>query len=263
MPQGLAYGAGLSRGLTPTFFLGELLEERRVGELTILILGPELARDLDASPALCQGTLIYARRQALAFYLWDHLSDPTQQGNAYLQLALKAYHLTLKDLLSGPRGPPGAVQRLSGRGVGSGHPPRNGRSPGAQLARRLPRGAGTLPPDPAGALGARPSKTPWPTSTTGAAWPISSPKQRLPSLAVMLAWRPGLIPALLPELEPAFQDLLATGDWAVMDAARRQALTRLREMAAGLNTLLEAPEAASAAWLQDELHRRYLAPLGL
>ena len=102
IPQGLAYGAGLSRGLAPTFFLGELLEERRVGELTILILGPELARDLDASPALCQGTLIYARRQALAFYLWDHLSDPTQQGNAYLQLALKAYQLTLKDLLRDP-----------------------------------------------------------------------------------------------------------------------------------------------------------------
>ena len=56
----------------------------------------------------------------------------------------------------------------------------------------------------------------------------------------MLAWRPGLLPALLPELAPAFQDLLATGDWAVMDAARRAALTRLREMAAGLNTLLEA-----------------------
>jgi len=27
--------------------------------------------------------------------------------------------------------------------------------------------------------------------------------------------------------------------------------------------MLEAPEAASPAWLQDELHRRYLAPLGL
>ena len=88
-------------------------------------------------------------------------------------------------------------------------------------------------------------------------------EQCLPSLAVMLAWRPGLLPALLPELAPAFQDLLATGDWGVMDAARRSALSRLREMAAGLNTLLEAPEAASPAWLQDELHRRYLAPLGL
>ncbi len=79
----------------------------------------------------------------------------------------------------------------------------------------------------------------------------------------MLAWRPGLIPAMLPELAPAFQDLLATGDWAVMDAARSQALSRLREMAAGLNELLYSPEAESPAWLQDELHRRYLAPLGL
>ena len=67
----------------------------------------------------------------------------------------------------------------------------------------------------------------------------------------------------MPELEPAFQDLLATGDWGVMDAARRAALTRLREIAAGLNTLLGSPDAASPAWLQDELHRRYLAPLGL
>jgi hypothetical protein len=89
IPQGLAYGAGLSRGLTPTFFLGELLETRRLGKLTILVLGPELARDLDASPALCQGSLIYARRQALAYYLWDRLSDPVQQGNAYLRLALQ------------------------------------------------------------------------------------------------------------------------------------------------------------------------------
>ena len=31
-------------------------------------------------------------------------------------------------------------------------------------------------------------------------------EQRLPSLAVMLAWRPGLFPALLPEFAPAFQD---------------------------------------------------------
>ena len=102
IPQGLAYGAGLSRGLTPTFFLGELLEERREADLTIWVLGPELARDLDASPALCQGTLIYARRQALAFYLWDHLADPTQQGNAYLQIALKAYNLPLTKLVRDP-----------------------------------------------------------------------------------------------------------------------------------------------------------------
>jgi hypothetical protein len=79
----------------------------------------------------------------------------------------------------------------------------------------------------------------------------------------MLAWRPGLLPALLPELEPAFKDLLATGDWGAMEAARQQALGRLRETANGLNILMESPMAASTSWLQEEINRRYLAPLGL
>ena len=79
----------------------------------------------------------------------------------------------------------------------------------------------------------------------------------------MLAWRPGLMPALLPELEPAFQKFLATEDWSVMEAGRQQALERLRETASGLNALLESTEAASDAWLQEEINRCFLAPLGL
>jgi hypothetical protein len=252
----------LSRGLAPTFFLGELLEERRVGELTILILGPELARDLDASPALCQGTLIYARRQALAFYLWDHLSDPIQQGNAYLQLALKSYQLTLKDLLADPEAHQeqfnaflaGELEAVIHHEMGEALEPSLQDAFPAVLQRfpqtRLEIWVRTL-------KDALADVNDW----GRLAYIVT--EERLPSLAVMLAWRPGLLPALLPELAPAFQDLLATGDWGVMEAARCSALTRLREMAAGLNTLLEAPEAASPAWLQDELHRRYLAPLGL
>ena len=89
-------------------------------------------------------------------------------------------------------------------------------------------------------------------------------EERLPSLAVMLAWRPGLIPALLPELEPAFQD--SPGHRRLGRHGRGPAPGP--EPACGRwppasTTLLEAPEAASPAWLQDELHRRYLAPLGL
>ena len=219
MAQGLAYGAGLSRGLAPTFFLGELLEERRVGELTILILGPELARDLDASPALCQGTLIYARRQALAFYLWDHLSDPTQQGNAYLQLALKSYKLTLKDLLADPEAHQeqfnaflaGELEAVIRHEMGEALEPSLQDAFPAVLQRfpqtRLELWVRTL-------KDALADVNDW----GRLAYIVA--EQRLPSLAVMLAWRPGLLPALLPELAPAFQDLLATGDWGVMDAAR-------------------------------------------
>jgi hypothetical protein len=101
-PGGLAYGAGLSRGLAPTFFLAELSEVRREDDVTILVLDAELARDLDGTPALCQGSLIYARRQSLAYYLWDHLADPTQQNNRFLKAGWTCAEAALPELINDP-----------------------------------------------------------------------------------------------------------------------------------------------------------------
>ena len=70
--------------MAPMCFLGELWEIKQHRELTVLILGPELARDLDAAPALRQGSFIYLRTEPLAFYLWDNLSDPTKQNNIWI-----------------------------------------------------------------------------------------------------------------------------------------------------------------------------------
>jgi len=262
IPQGLAYGAGLSRGLAPTFFLGELLEVRRVGALTILILGPELARDLDASPGLCQGTLIYARRQALAFYLWDRLADPTQQGNAYLQIALKAYNIPLTKILRDPEAYQeqfnafltGELEAVIRHEMGEALEP-SLKAAFPAVLERFPQTRVEL----------------WVRTLKDALADVNDwgrlayliGEHCLPSLAVMLAWRPGLLPALLPELEPAFQELVATGDWEIIETARRHALERLRRVAAGLNALLDSPAAASTGWLQAEIQRRYLAPLGL
>jgi hypothetical protein len=262
VPRNLAYGAGLSRGLTPTFFLGELLEVRREGDLTILVLGSELARDLDASPALCQGTLIYARRQALAFYLWDRLSDPTQQGNAYLQIALKAYGIALKDLVRDPEAYQEKFQAFLAGELEAviRHETGEALEPGLKKAfhtilERFPQTRVEL--------FVRTLKDALADVNEWGRLAYIIGGQNLPCLAVMLAWRPGLLPALLPELEPAFQKLLATGDWGAMEAGRQQALDRLRETASGLNALLESSEAGSDQWLQDEIKRGYLEPLGL
>ncbi len=262
IPQRLAYGAGLSRGLTPTFFLGELLEERHVGDLTILVLGPELARDLDASPGLCQGTLIYARRQALAFYLWDRLSDPTQQGNAYLQLALKAHNLRLKELVRDPEAYQeqfqaflaGELEAVIRHETGEALEPSLKTVFHAVLARF---------PQTRVELFVRTLKDALADVNEWGRLAYIIGAQNLASLAVMLAWRPGLLSALLPELEPAFHKFMATADWNAMEEARQQALDRLRETARGLNALLDSSEAASDQWLQDEIKTRYLAPLGL
>jgi hypothetical protein len=262
IPQKLAYGAGLSRGLTPTFFLGELLEVRREGALTILILGPELARDLDASPALCQGSLIYARRQALAFYLWDRLGDPTQQGNAYLQVALKAHNLALKALVRDPEAYQEQFQAFLAGELEAVIRHETGEALEPSLKVAFPAMLERFPQTRV-ELFVRTLKDALADVNEWGRLAYIIEAQNLPSLAIMLAWRPGLLPALLPELEPAFQNLLATGDWAIMEAGRQQALERLRGVAEELNNLLDSQQAASTAWLQEEIKRRFLAPLGL
>jgi hypothetical protein len=260
--RGLAYGAGLSRGLTPTFFLGILLEARQVAGLTILVLGPELARDLDASPALCQGTLIYARRQALAFYLWDRLSDPTQQGNAYLDLALQAYHLPLLKLLRDPEAYQEPFEALVAGELEAAIRHEIGEALEPSLRTTFP-GLLARFPQTRLELWLRTLKDVLADVNESGRLAYLIESRNLPSLAIMLAWRPGLYPRLLPELEPAFQEFMTSRDWDVMEAARQQALARLREATAGLNALLEQPQAAADAWLHQEIHRRYLAPLGL
>ncbi|MFZ5447523.1 MAG: Sfum_1244 family protein [Thermodesulfobacteriota bacterium] len=262
IPQKLAYGAGLSRGLTPTFFLGELLSVRREGPLTILVLGPELARDLDASPALCQGTLIYARCQALAFYLWDRLADPVQQGNAYLQIALKAHNLVLRELLRDPEAHQEQFQAFLAGELEAVIRHETGEALEPSLKAAFPAILERFPQTRV-ELFVRTLKDALADVNEWGRLAYIIGERNLASLAVMLAWRPGLLPALLPELEPAFQKFLASGDWGAMEAGRQQALARLRGVAEGLNELLESSEAASGHWLQTEIHRRFLTPLGL
>jgi hypothetical protein len=262
IPQNLAYGAGLSRGLTPTFFLGELLEERREGSLTILVLGSELARDLDASPGLCQGTLIYARRQAMAFYLWDRLADPTQQGNAYLQLALKSFGLSLKALIRNPQAYQDQFQAFLAGELEAVVRHETGEALEPSLKEAFPTVLERFPQTRA-ELFVRTLKDALADVNEWGRLAYIIGERKLPSLAVMLAWRPGLLPTLLPELEPAFQKFLPSRDWDVMEAAREQALNRLRHTAADLTALLKSSEGASAAGLEDEIKRRFLAPLGL
>ncbi|MBM4283697.1 MAG: hypothetical protein FJ128_00390 [Deltaproteobacteria bacterium] len=257
--HGLAYGAGLSRGLAPTFFLGELAQVRRLGEATVFILDRELARDLDGSPALCQDTLIYVRRQTLAFYLWDRLSDPTQQGNRLVNAALESRGLSLLDLLRQPHRHQARFQDLLADEVESalhhelGELGEKGmRQAFYALLERFPQSRAEV----------------WGRGLKDALAEVSDSgrlaylirERRFASLALFLAWQPGLYPLLLPELEPACREL-RDGGWEALEEARGRALERLRGIAAELQDLLEARRSDSET--QAELDRRFLQPLGL
>ena len=262
VPQGLAYGAGLGRGHAPTCFLGELTESRGHGDLTILILGRELARDLDAAPALRQGSLIYARREAWAFYLWERLSDPTQQNNAFLKVALEAYSLDLAGLLRRPEAHrdafdaflTGELEAVIRHEVGEALEPGLGPAFGALL---------DLFPQSRIELWLRSLKDALAEVNDWGRLAYLIEGRRLASLAVMLALRPPLYALLMPELEPAYRQLTATGSWEGLEEARLAILARLRRVAGEVQDLLDRPETTSTEWLRTEIQQRYLAPLGL
>jgi len=260
IPQGLAYGAGLARGLAPTFFLGELAQVRRQGEVTILVLDQELARDLDGTPALCQGTLIYARKQALAFFLWDRLSDPVQQNNRFLKIALEACGLPLARLLQNPDRHLAELVALLEAELEAVIHHEIGEALEPSLKTAFPFILEHFPQTRAenwirGLKDVLAEVNEW----GRLAYLIR--ERAWPSLAMMLALRPGLYSLLLPELEPAFWELEATGDWEVLDMARRTALGRLREVAADLNDLLAGYGIPSPETL-IAIQERYITPLG-
>jgi hypothetical protein len=260
MPRGLAYGAGLARGLAPTFFLGELTQVRREGDVTILVIDRELARDLDGTPALCQGTLIYARKQALAFYLWDRFSDPIQQTNRFLKIALKDYGLPLRALLQNPEDYQQLLEAIIEAELEAVIRHEMGEAQEPSLREAFPFVLEHFPQTRVehwirGLKDALAEVNEW----GRLAYIIQN--RAASSLAMMLALRPALYSLLLPELEPAFWELQATGDWGVMDEGRRAALARLRAVAADLNELI-APHTTPSPETLEAIQERYITPLG-
>lgn len=261
-PAGLAYGAGFTQGLAPMCFLGELRETRQRWGLTIWILGPELARDMDAAPALRQGDIIYLRTEPLAFHLWDLLADPSKQNNLFLKVALASRGLDPLAWLQQPERHAGAFQEmLTSQGEALiCHEIGEAREPTLQTT--LPEIIQSFPH----------SKVErWVRALKDALADLNewgrmahiAARRDLPELALLLAWRPGFYPYLIPELEPAFWDLQKTRDWGVIDAARQAALQRLRQTAVELEEVWEARAKAAPDTVQRLLEQRFIKPLGL
>lgn len=92
LPAGLLYGAGIGRFGKPHFFLGELARQERRGDVEILECGRELARDIDAVPAVLQDATIYLRREALERWLWLRAEVWETRENAGAMAAALAAH---------------------------------------------------------------------------------------------------------------------------------------------------------------------------
>jgi hypothetical protein len=74
-PLGLVYSAGYGLRNKPLFFLGHLERREEPGGVTVWVAGRELARDLMAPAAMCQGDRIYIRQESFRRLLWEKLES--------------------------------------------------------------------------------------------------------------------------------------------------------------------------------------------
>jgi hypothetical protein len=89
-PHRLYYGAGYARGLKPTFFLAAIEGQQEIDGCRVYRLDREWARDLLALPALSQNDTILLRCQSARSLLWDQIAYVAPSGQRALNAALAA-----------------------------------------------------------------------------------------------------------------------------------------------------------------------------
>ncbi len=87
------YGAGYGRSMKSIFFLADKVEEKTLEGCPVIIMGREKARELASPFAMLQDGVIYFRKEAFRFYLWDQILEMRASGKAALRHALRLYGL--------------------------------------------------------------------------------------------------------------------------------------------------------------------------
>jgi hypothetical protein len=89
-PLRLYYGAGYARGLKPTFFLAGIDAVEDIEGCRVYRLGRELARDLSPLQAVAQGGTVVLRREPAGSLLWDAIAYAAPSEKKALDLTLEA-----------------------------------------------------------------------------------------------------------------------------------------------------------------------------
>jgi hypothetical protein len=74
-PLGFVYSAGYGAKSKPLFFLGHLERREQPKGFSVWVSGRELARDLSAPAAMCQGDQIYIRQESFRRMLWEKFEN--------------------------------------------------------------------------------------------------------------------------------------------------------------------------------------------
>jgi hypothetical protein len=96
--SGLMYGAGYGIYMKPSFFIAEILSQRKVNGFDVYIAGSEYARDLSDNPAMLQNDTIIARADLAQLLLWGRFAELRNgKMNCNLAYAFSKYGITYQE----------------------------------------------------------------------------------------------------------------------------------------------------------------------
>jgi hypothetical protein len=258
--HGLIYGAGYAGSLKPVFLLASLERKRDIDGYPVYLLGRELARDLVTVPALSQDVSILIRKEAAKLFLWDQIFFIKKSGRPALRSALRSYGLDGHDVEAIRLG----LARISAEEVETFMYHELGELRDTVFEKEIwQKVIATFPHTPIELLARTVKDLLADTNEFGTLRYIVR-EARTASLGLYVAFLDGFRKVLFPELEISFQEFEETGDWSVIREAIATGFDRARSYAETISRVfLEGEEKGDMAWVQGQLERTLLAPLGI
>ncbi|MHC1743293.1 MAG: Sfum_1244 family protein [Syntrophobacteraceae bacterium] len=262
-PRGYVYGAGYGTGMKPTFFLGELVEQKTVSGLHIDVVGRELARDLFTSPAMRQGDHVLTRTRPMESFLWDQILEMRPSATDGLVFGLARHGLDLLEL----RNKPSSIA------------PDLGRVARTELESWIYHEIGEAAQDAFNGHS-------WHTMvSTYAGTPVEIfarvikdlladthdrgllgyvIEHRIEStLGFYVAFLRAFTRLLFPEIRMAFSSFRETRNWDRVEEARKQGYTRARRYAEALVEIQEESSQKGNDWGLAQIKKQLIEPLGI
>ena len=262
-PLGLVYGAGYVLGMKPSFFLGQVIESRTLGDLQVDIVDRELARDIYMTPAMRQGHQIFARQSPMLFFLWDQILEQRPSARAALRYAFEQYNLDPEAMLRSPKALAPQLQQVARQEIETwiyhevGEVHESGFN--GQMWHEIVSAYSNSPVE----IFARAVKDLLAdTHLEGLLGHII--RNRIhSSLGFYTAFLRPFTRVLFPEIIAAFQRFKLSGDWSVIEEARSSGHERAKSCARQLVEMHQAGRKQSTSRTISQIRSRLIEPYGL
>jgi len=223
----LIYGAGLGLYRKPCFFLADLLSKETMNGLDVYMAGTEYARDLSDHPAMLQENVVYVRVVPTKLLIWTRFEEMRCKAKSAPVFAFANYGIAPEEAPSED-----IDQRISliaraeaetyihheiGEAV-------EGEKIGAEWKAFLM----SLPAGRVELLARAVKDILADTSDNGMLNYIIR-KQKAGSLGFYLVFLSGMRKLLFPEMQNAFGLFVGSGDWSLIDHARKAGYTKANE----------------------------------